>query len=975
MKKTLALLLAVLTVFSSMVFAVAAEDATGTTAASSSKVNFVPVILADDMDENLTNWTNDYWDSTTDTNTTGVLSYDKTDKAAVRTWTGAQTAAGWFKFGYNFSVSPVDIDKMAAFCFDLYISDVEAMNVTKATYEVELKCQGGTDDNELHIQGATLASLYGGDLVDGWNHFEIPLSKFTQVGSVDKTAITGFRFFNEKLTTTAIGKDGGETTLKVRDIYFVDQLFYQPHVEEVVELTDFKSLTTKNGVTYSNVGDLKLYPDSIDTTNGIFHVINTTSESGEYLHGNGGWMSSSATAAQKDYENHGVKGALQFASSIDTSGYFTGLMFDIYIPDVKVDTGVSLGEDGTVTSSNGDYNQTLLNVTWYVELTSSRSQDNQEIGWNGKTFEQIFGKKLEVGKWNNVMLDITTHGSETPGSGEAYDKNNTNFFRIFNACAFRYKGTLDIQIKNLKTVRAVKENTQGGKQTTTLIMAKDQNSKDYITAAKGLDAANTALLVNDFKAGEETAVYRKGIANKNFKIDATGMDTLEFDVYVEFYGDNAANAATNEVVQSAWGNSNIVLEVGSAGTCDKNEAGWTQASLKVLTGTDTPAAGWYHYTMKIKDSAGNYVSPFHVTTYTTSYPVDSDGYAVDWSAINYFSVYMQAKITMPEGIGMKVAVDNLCFSDSSETKSAVKSASLSLTDSFALGYTVKSSKGIVSNPLVDVKFGDQAKKGVQLTAVEGTDDTYKFSFNDIYAQNLADTLTTTVKALDYNGQVITKTHTYSVKDYCAKMLGKTNTDLSLSADQKSALDQLLSDVLRYGAAAQTSIDPSAGNLATNGVALTGETKTYTKVEGDVIKPIVSNESTESSYKWEAATLVLGNTMFIRYYFTGEGTPTIKCTNANVGTYQGTFGTGKVGETECQYVDLPVYAGDFGTPYTLYFDDDASYTVTYSVNCYIASTYDGEGTNENLKSLLAAIYHYGTSVAAYRTAMTSSSGTN
>ena len=176
MKKTLALILAVLMVLPMMMFTAAAEG----TEETSTKVNFVPVVLQGDMDAALTNWIGD-WGSQV------VLTYDATEKAAVRSWEGKQTEAGWIKFGYKFDSRPVDVTKMAAICFDLYISDVDAMKVNSGGWELELRSPSGNDDNEYRFSQKNLATVYGGELQNGWNHFEIPLSMFS---AVDKRTTT-----------------------------------------------------------------------------------------------------------------------------------------------------------------------------------------------------------------------------------------------------------------------------------------------------------------------------------------------------------------------------------------------------------------------------------------------------------------------------------------------------------------------------------------------------------------------------------------------------------------------------------------------------------------------------------------------------------------------------------------------------------------------------------------------------------------
>ena len=77
-----------------------------------------------------------------------------------------------------------------------------------------------------------------------------------------------------------------------------------------------------------------------------------------------------------------------------------------------------------------------------------------------------------------------------------------------------------------------------------------------------------------------------------------------------------------------------------------------------------------------------------------------------------------------------------------------------------------------------------------------------------------------------------------------------------------------------------------------------------------------------------------------------------------------------------YVDVPVNAGQFDEKFVAQFGDNADYTVTYSVNAYIArnyatyadveadKAYNTTATYGEMYNLLTAIYNYGVSAAAY-----------
>lgn len=948
MKKTLALLLAVLTVFSSMVFAVAAEDATGTTTA---KAKFV-VIPDNSYSKNgkQYGWSGD-----------GKTFAYHSDEGYMECSVDAYSIAspGAIKMMYKLEDDQTyDISEMKYLCFDLYIEDVAA--VCSCNWELELRSPGAGDNHEYVITGKSLFELANGMLVNGWNHFQISLADTDNGGlftathkdgetDYDSTKWNYFRLFN--CSTQPVGTNQN-TKLKIKNLYFTDTAVAEK---------------TTEGELYFGVKSENAYISNKDDY--IHTYIEENTDPGKCL--------KMTTNAYVDNDK----------SKIDKNIKKNDIReYNYLVFDVMIEAAV------------------LNKVSFCFELTSNGGSDTYEDSAN-KTLSDIAGKDLKANEWYRLYLPLSWFTTTNEKDGKC-DRENWNFFRIFNNGVDNLdanndtKSNYDITFSGFHFAEAIEPNQSeilvwDMEDRGVLYNGEFEQSSAYtpndplfdIDTDSSTDTDKEWVLVNQTATeGRETMYPLGGYGGNNagikgaihFKnaIDMHSKFTgIKFDIYVsdtttktvtvggrndkgDITSSTTATSGTSILNQSFW------IEITSSGVCDKQEKSW-KGTLKELFGGEFTLGQWNTVTLNF-DKALN-------TSNVSSY--SDDDLAFNPQRANYIRIYNDSGFewegTLTIAIDNLYAVRDLGDGTANNASAKVSGAALALTDAFELNYTV-ATESIVSEPIMDVTFRNKTER-VQLSADET--GKYTYTFGGILPQYLVEEIKTTVYALDQNGGLLESTHTYSVEDYCAKMLGKTNTDLSLSADQKSALDQLLSDVLRYGAAAQTYIDPSAGNLATDGVALTGETKTYTKVEGDVIKLTVSTESTESSYKWGAATLVLGNTMFIRYYFTGEGTPTIKCTDANVGTYQGTFGTGKVDERECQYVDLPVYAGDFGTPYTLYFDDDASYTVTYSVNCYIASTYDGEGTNENLKSLLAAIYYYGTSVAAYRTAMTSSSGTN
>ena len=937
MKKTLALLLALLMVTSCMVFTTAAEES-----ATTEKVNFIPVMLQDDMDPSLTNWLGDWWTATDGSKF--VLTYDETEKAAVRSWEGKQTGAGWVKFGYRWYDNFTDITDMAAICFDLYISDVDAMNVNKGGWELELRSPGGDDDNEFRVTSKNLATLYGGELQDGWNHFEIPLTmlavadKADDGKTVDLTKVNYFRFFNNGLAAdAAIGLEGETTTLKMRDVYFVDQLFYErPGTSDSTKfVTDFDG----NGMSYSTYGGLKGdYASSIKDIDGDgdleYAVFDATAETGDFLIGNGGWFSSDTPKDDPiwDYEGHGIKAPLTFNSSIDTSESFSGIMFDIYISDTKVDADASAStaiDETTCVNS-------LKDVQWFFEMTSYKNPDNQEIAWK-QTFGNIFGQQIELGKWNTVAIDISTRDSHTDSNG-VYVPTNTNFIRLYNASAFSYMGDLTIAIDNIRTVRKTATETPAGQ--TPVNTMETGNGIIWLLDEAQTNGRNKALRIEQFVEGKETAVGREYYAN-GFTMDATGMDTVAFDLFVNFYGASSDDASVlGTITQSVWNNKTINVEASSSGKSDLKEV-TRKTSLAEMTGSATPVEGWFHVEFPISDF------------YKSGTTADE----IDWAAVNFFTLFMESKVTMPAGLNLLFAIDNLYFKDSTYVAPAAPTpearatgAALMLNDNFNLTYTVKTNDLIVSNPLVDVTYGG---KTVRVDLTETAENTYSFDCTKILAHCLTETVQTTVKALTADGKVQKNVHEYSVKDYCARMLARE--------DVASEVKQLLSDTLRYGEAAQIYASYKLDSLATSHVTNMLDAPAFDVDNVGKLTTVLDGEYTGGA-KWRSATLVLGSSMAIRYTFTAESLDGVSVACSNGQTYTSFASATDENGAAYYYFDVPVSADQFDTTFTVSFAGNESYKVNYSVNHYIATKYDGSLVKT--AALLEAIYNYGVAADAY-----------
>ena len=198
---------------------------------------------------------------------------------------------------------------------------------------------------------------------------------------------------------------------------------------------------------------------------------------------------------------------------------------------------------------------------------------------------------------------------------------------------------------------------------------------------------------------------------------------------------------------------------------------------------------------------------------------------------------------------------------------------------------------------------------------------------------------------------------YSVRTYCVNKLA----DDGISAELRT----LLSDVLAYGAAAQTYTGYKTDALVTGGNDIANPTySTYTGSSG--LAAAFEGTAVESPC-WIGAGLCLTNNveMVFRFYAETTGDLRIRISvNGETKTFTSTDFTAVSGNI--YEVRLPgIKATDFGETVSARFyklNTQTGNTVSYSVNTYICNMQNCG--NANLEALVKALYNYGASAKAY-----------
>ena len=214
-----------------MVFTTAAEETATTQDAS------YAIVPMSDCDS-ATGWSGVTLDNTVYTQGTGSLS---------TSFTGIKDNTAAVQLQWRDLNKPIDATGMNALCFDVYLEN--AQGLAHADFDFEIRDAihpdafdsngDGKIDAEIEATGCfSLMSVADGPLVDGWNHIEIPFSRFgASINNIDLSQIVYFRMFSSnpgKVTAESgdisyassyrvIGTEGKTTVMKLDNMYFASE--------------------------------------------------------------------------------------------------------------------------------------------------------------------------------------------------------------------------------------------------------------------------------------------------------------------------------------------------------------------------------------------------------------------------------------------------------------------------------------------------------------------------------------------------------------------------------------------------------------------------------------------------------------------------------------------------------------------------------------------------------------------------------
>ncbi len=401
--------------------------------------------------------------------------------------------------------------------------------------------------------------------------------------------------------------------------------------------------------------------------------------------------------------------------------------------------------------------------------------------------------------------------------------------------------------------------------------------------------------------------------------------------------------------------SGLVLDLHNAGVArvityaDKDKTDGTLGSYNnpYDSGAYTGTTDWFHVT--ITRAGGSYAVTVKDTTLAFETDDFNSGYLVLGSVGNREVDYKNVAVSIDH-----CYVDGVCENCGKEDPNApavkIKSACLRINEDINMIYTAKIAASCEYPYMV---FNYQGRNYTVSDYTVSDAGLYCFELPKIEPQGMGDSITATVYATQNGATVSDTVAEYSVRKYCVDLLENT---------EDAVLIALLSDLLTYGAAAQTYTGHNTNSLVTSGLELTPST--FSAISG---KAVAFGGTDSESVDWIDARLILSNMLAIRLSFFAESTEGLTVTAAINGRSQ-TFDEDDFGEggNGTYYVDFHnIKATEFDEDVAASFalnGEPCGRTVTYSVNTYVCDTQNDENTS--LRTLVRALYNYGVSAAAY-----------
>lgn len=273
-----------------------------------------------------------------------------------------------------------------------------------------------------------------------------------------------------------------------------------------------------------------------------------------------------------------------------------------------------------------------------------------------------------------------------------------------------------------------------------------------------------------------------------------------------------------------------------------------------------------------------------------------------------------------------------------ELPADIGGASLTVKEDIAVNYKVTLSDAMVEGTVMYFTIGETV---IDVPVSEATMDSGRY----VFSINLGPQyMTAIIKAELKNGDTLLDAiEEYSIQQYAKNKLSDENSSAELK--------QLVSDMLRYGAAAQIYKEYETDNLATSVDGLVYPSEEALAAPEFTPAPVNAEGVTQPIAYFTAANVWFDYTNKIMVKINTTENVTLKINTVEVAVEGTTIYT------------EDIVATDFDKEFVfeLYYDGTLMQTLTYSVNAY---AYKKQNTETAMGKLAIALYQYGASAEAY-----------
>ena len=232
---------------------------------------------------------------------------------------------------------------------------------------------------------------------------------------------------------------------------------------------------------------------------------------------------------------------------------------------------------------------------------------------------------------------------------------------------------------------------------------------------------------------------------------------------------------------------------------------------------------------------------------------------------------------------------------------------------------------------------------------------FRFTFNGIAPQLMGDVITA---ELVYDGVVVDVANEFSIEGYLKTILKKDRFELAVTSEQCDALHTLATELLSYGAAAQSYRDYNVDSLVNIGITSGAE---FDAASVESVKA-QTTPTGDGTVKFKAATVRFDSVNSLRFDFL-IGDADISLITVTVGGKTYTEKDFIVGADGVYSIYTEgITARNFGKAVTakISLSGEEMHSVTYSINSYVKAMYE----NEKMGALAKAIYNYGKAAEAF-----------